>query len=240
MQTIAREFNLSETVFVLKPQQAPHTARVRIFTPAKEMPFAGHPTVGTAALLAELKASPARRQGQGEALVVLEEVIGIVRVGVRLRAGAAALCGVRCAEAAGGCGRRATDRRAGSGARAHSRRDRLREPSPDQILRRQQLRVRAGRLLGGDGQGAGRPAALGNRHAPAGAHGRFSLLPPNRAHDVGVPCAHVRARHGCGGGSGDGLGGCGFRRRGASLRSRCPTGCTSAPSSRATRWAGRA
>jgi trans-2,3-dihydro-3-hydroxyanthranilate isomerase len=92
MQAIAREFNLSETVFVLKPQQAPHTARVRIFTPAKEMPFAGHPTVGTAALLAELKASSAQAQGQGqgEALVVLEEVIGIVRVGVRLRAGAAA------------------------------------------------------------------------------------------------------------------------------------------------------
>ena len=86
MQSIAREFNLSETVFVLTPQQGAHTARVRIFTPAAEMPFAGHPTVGTAALLAELKAPSA--QGQGDALVVLEEVIGIVRVGVRLRAGA--------------------------------------------------------------------------------------------------------------------------------------------------------
>jgi trans-2,3-dihydro-3-hydroxyanthranilate isomerase len=87
MQAIAREFNLSETVFVLNPQQAAHTARVRIFTPAREMPFAGHPTVGTAALLAELKASAA--QADGDALVVLEEPIGIVRVGVRLRAGAA-------------------------------------------------------------------------------------------------------------------------------------------------------
>jgi len=87
MQSIAREFNLSETVFVLTPQQAAHTARVRIFTPAAEMPFAGHPTVGTATLLAELKAPSAR--GQGDALVVLEEVIGIVRVGVRLRAGVA-------------------------------------------------------------------------------------------------------------------------------------------------------
>lgn len=87
MQTIAREFNLSETVFVLKPQQAAHTAAVRIFTPAAELPFAGHPTVGTGALLAEIKA-PAG-QGRGEALVVLEEKIGIVRVGVRLRAGAA-------------------------------------------------------------------------------------------------------------------------------------------------------
>jgi trans-2,3-dihydro-3-hydroxyanthranilate isomerase len=60
---------------------------VRIFTPAAEMPFAGHPTVGAGALLAELKA--AGGQGRGEALVVLEEKIGIVRVGVRLRAGAA-------------------------------------------------------------------------------------------------------------------------------------------------------
>lgn len=87
MQTIAKEFNLSETVFVLKPQRPAHTARIRIFTPAAELPFAGHPTVGTGALLAELK-SPAA-QGHSEALVVLEEEIGTVRVGVRLRAGAA-------------------------------------------------------------------------------------------------------------------------------------------------------
>jgi trans-2,3-dihydro-3-hydroxyanthranilate isomerase len=87
MQTIAREFNLSETVFVLKPENAAHTARVRIFTPAAELPFAGHPTVGAAALLAELRGTvPA---GNGEALVVLEETIGIVRIGVRFRANAA-------------------------------------------------------------------------------------------------------------------------------------------------------
>jgi trans-2,3-dihydro-3-hydroxyanthranilate isomerase len=87
MQTIAREFNLSETVFVLKPQHGAHTARVRIFTPAAELPFAGHPTVGTGALLALLRA-PAPT-GSSEALVVLEEGIGIVRVGVRLRPGVA-------------------------------------------------------------------------------------------------------------------------------------------------------
>jgi trans-2,3-dihydro-3-hydroxyanthranilate isomerase len=86
MQTIAREFNLSETVFVLEAQQARHTARVRIFTPAAELPFAGHPTVGTGALLAELKA-PAGQE-RGDALVVLEEGIGPVRVGVSLRSGA--------------------------------------------------------------------------------------------------------------------------------------------------------
>jgi trans-2,3-dihydro-3-hydroxyanthranilate isomerase len=87
MQRIAREFNLSETVFVLKPENAAHTARVRIFTPASEVPFAGHPTVGTGVLLAGLKApEPA---GGSDALIVLEEGVGIVRVGVRLRPGSA-------------------------------------------------------------------------------------------------------------------------------------------------------
>src|SRR5262245_53366053 len=87
MQKIAREFNLSETVFVLKPTAAAATARVRIFTPAAEMPFAGHPTVGTASVLAELRMPPADEAS--EALVVLEEQIGAVRVGVRLRRGSA-------------------------------------------------------------------------------------------------------------------------------------------------------
>src|SRR5262245_24311776 len=87
MQKIAREFNLSEAVFVLKPEHGAHTARVRIFTPVQEIPFAGHPTVGTGALLAALRApGPTER---GDALIVLEEGVGIVRVGVRLRPGAA-------------------------------------------------------------------------------------------------------------------------------------------------------
>jgi len=51
MQAIAREFNLSETVFILKPQAERNTAAVRIFTPTTELPFAGHPTVGAAVVL---------------------------------------------------------------------------------------------------------------------------------------------------------------------------------------------
>ncbi len=51
MQSIAREFNLSETVFVLPPADTSHRAKIRIFTPVSELPFAGHPTVGTAVLL---------------------------------------------------------------------------------------------------------------------------------------------------------------------------------------------
>jgi trans-2,3-dihydro-3-hydroxyanthranilate isomerase len=58
MQTITREFNLSETTFVMTPDDPAHTAKVRIFFPGGEMPFAGHPTLGTAALLASLRNKP--------------------------------------------------------------------------------------------------------------------------------------------------------------------------------------
>lgn len=88
MQTIAREFGLSETVFVQRPVNLTHSAKIRIFTPTAELPFAGHPTVGTAILLAEL-----RSQGSGatgDSIVALEENIGPVRVGVRFRQGEAA------------------------------------------------------------------------------------------------------------------------------------------------------
>lgn len=54
MQSIAAEYNLSETVFVLPPQDPRQRADIRIFTPARELPFAGHPTVGTAVLMALL------------------------------------------------------------------------------------------------------------------------------------------------------------------------------------------
>ena len=77
MQRIAREFNISETVFVAPPEQPGHTANVRIFTPGVELPFAGHPTVGTAIALAE------RANGGAEAgILVLEEKVGPVRCAV--------------------------------------------------------------------------------------------------------------------------------------------------------------
>ena len=88
MQAIAREFNLSETVFVQRPQNPAHSAKIRIFTPTAELPFAGHPTVGAAILLAELR-NPGQT-GERDAIVVLEENIGTVRVGVRFRNGEAA------------------------------------------------------------------------------------------------------------------------------------------------------
>ena len=58
MQAVAREFGYSETTFVLPPAAPTHTARVRIFTPGTEIPFAGHPNVGTALVLARRAAAP--------------------------------------------------------------------------------------------------------------------------------------------------------------------------------------
>ena len=87
MQTIAREFNLPETVFVFPPDDQLNTARLRIFTPAAELPFAGHPTVGTAVLLAELRASG--MLGGAGLTIALEEKIGLVKVDVTRQPGRA-------------------------------------------------------------------------------------------------------------------------------------------------------
>lgn len=87
MQAIAGEFNLSETVFVQPPENPAHAARLRIFTPGYELPFAGHPTVGAAIALAE-----AARDSEDEdydLVQMLEENVGPVRCAVRSRAGSA-------------------------------------------------------------------------------------------------------------------------------------------------------
>jgi len=81
MQAIAREFNHPETVFVFAPADPAHRARVRIFTPARELPFAGHPTVGTAVLLGA-------REGGGRD-IVLEEGIGPVQCTIESSGGSA-------------------------------------------------------------------------------------------------------------------------------------------------------
>lgn len=83
MQTIAQEFNLSETIFVQCPDDPAHTAKVRIFLPTAEIPFAGHPTIGCAILLAE-KLNPS---GDFEIEITLEEVAGLVSVKVARRGG---------------------------------------------------------------------------------------------------------------------------------------------------------
>jgi trans-2,3-dihydro-3-hydroxyanthranilate isomerase len=86
MQAIAAEFNLSETVFVLPPSDARHRASIRIFTPKFELPFAGHPTVGSAIALSELPEA-AGAESMTE-ILVLEEKIGSVRCVVSRQDGA--------------------------------------------------------------------------------------------------------------------------------------------------------
>ena len=84
MRAIAREFNLSETVFVLPPEDARNTRRIRIFTPGSELPFAGHPTVGTAFVLAATGAI----ELDGDATqIVFEENVGPVPVTIRAEGG---------------------------------------------------------------------------------------------------------------------------------------------------------
>ena len=83
MQRIARELNLSETVFVVAPSNPRATHRMRIFTPGMELPFAGHPTLGTASLLASLQG------GEGTATFVLEQGAGPVPVRVSRTSGGA-------------------------------------------------------------------------------------------------------------------------------------------------------
>lgn len=78
MQTIAREFNLSETIFVRPPDDPAHTASVRIFFPTSEIPFAGHPTIGCAIHLATQQ----HGDGDFETLITLEEQAGLVPVRV--------------------------------------------------------------------------------------------------------------------------------------------------------------
>lgn len=84
MQAITREFNLSETVFALPPDDPRHTRRLRIFTPGFEVPFAGHPTVGAAYVLAAIGEIAL---AGSTTPIVFEEGVGPVRVAIQSRDG---------------------------------------------------------------------------------------------------------------------------------------------------------
>ena len=84
MQKIAKEFNLSETVFVLPPEASDHTRKLRIFTPGREVPFAGHPTVGSAFVLA---ACGLLSLEGDETRIIFEEGVGPVPVLIRSQGG---------------------------------------------------------------------------------------------------------------------------------------------------------
>jgi trans-2,3-dihydro-3-hydroxyanthranilate isomerase len=77
MQAIAGEFNLAETTFVLPPREPSHTAEVRVFTPRAELPFAGHPNIGTAYVLAR-ESETSKRAVRDP--MIFEEKAGLVRL----------------------------------------------------------------------------------------------------------------------------------------------------------------
>jgi trans-2,3-dihydro-3-hydroxyanthranilate isomerase len=81
MQALGREFNLSETAFILKPRDPAHTAHVRIFTPSNEVPFAGHPNIGSAFALA-------RRRNLTHDDLLFDEKAGLVRLKLQRENGA--------------------------------------------------------------------------------------------------------------------------------------------------------
>lgn len=91
MQRIAAEFNLSETTFVLPSENPAHTRRVRIFVPNRELPFAGHPTVGTAFVLASIGEIKAER-------ILFEEGVGPVPVNIRYEGGRPVFCQLTAAK----------------------------------------------------------------------------------------------------------------------------------------------
>jgi trans-2,3-dihydro-3-hydroxyanthranilate isomerase len=93
MQAIAREFNFSETSFVCPPSDPRYTARLRIFTPGGELPFAGHPTVGTAFVLASIGAIP------GASEIVFEEGVGPIPVRIERSGGQIVRCTLTAAQA---------------------------------------------------------------------------------------------------------------------------------------------
>ena len=87
MGKIAREMNLSETVFVLKPQSDEALRRLRIFTPAREIPFAGHPIVGTWAILAREGLVPPPDGGNGWQRILHEVGIGVLPIEIEFKDG---------------------------------------------------------------------------------------------------------------------------------------------------------
>jgi trans-2,3-dihydro-3-hydroxyanthranilate isomerase len=84
MQKIAAEFNYSETVFVLPPETLTGTRKLRIFTPGTELPFAGHPTVGTAYILTAIGEISAET---ADFTIIFEEGVGLVPVNIKTVAG---------------------------------------------------------------------------------------------------------------------------------------------------------
>ena len=198
MQSIAREFNLAETVFVSEPKNPVNTAAVRIFTPARELPFAGHPTVGTAVLLAHLRAPELLKSE--DLRIVLEEKVGDVVCVARHRKGQA--------KAAYFTVPRTPERMSEPPSMASLAADLGLEVEDIGFDAHEPVVMGAGtanlfvplKSLAVDGQGAAGPQALGRerRSLP------LSLYPRERSRGIGLPCPHVRGGLGRLRGPGDG------------------------------------
>ena len=188
MQTIAREFNLSETVFVFPPADKANRAKLRIFTPARELPFAGHPTVGTAVLLGRIDGGGARNFTLEEQVGLVPCRVEVVRRGQRQRV-------VRHSAPAVADGRRlAGCRRDGGGARPVGRRHRASTGSCRQRWSAGNpftfvpvRDARRGRAL------SPRPRALRRGLRRRRSRGGLRLLPRDRRARPCFPRAHVRA-----------------------------------------------
>ena len=206
MQTIAREFNLSETVFVFPPADKANRAKLRIFTPARELPFAGHPTVGTAVLLGRIdggKESAIRAGGKRRPRAVPGHVERRRRRACVVRHSAPAREGRRRA----GCGE------AGGGARAFGRRHRARRLSGRALVGRATRSPSCRCAASMRSAAAGSILRNSRRAFGGGSHvGAFVFCRETAEPRPRVPCAHVRAGLGRARRSGDRLGGCGVRR----------------------------
>jgi trans-2,3-dihydro-3-hydroxyanthranilate isomerase len=99
MQAVALEFNYSETTFVFPPDHSTHTAKVRIFTPRTEVPFAGHPNVGTAFVLARESPFAAAATASAAGIFVFEEIAGLVPLKLLREHGATVGAELRAPEA---------------------------------------------------------------------------------------------------------------------------------------------
>jgi trans-2,3-dihydro-3-hydroxyanthranilate isomerase len=99
MQAVALEFNYSETTFVFPPDHTTHTAKVRIFTPRTEVPFAGHPNVGTAFVLARESPFAAAATASAAGIFLFEEIAGLVPLTLLREHGATVGAELRAPEA---------------------------------------------------------------------------------------------------------------------------------------------
>ena len=189
MQSIAREFNLSETVFVLPPQDPHQRASLRIFTPGRELPFAGHPTVGTAVLLGLLDHGP----GHGVLAFGLEEKVGLVACAIEVRGegyGQATFTLPRLpaeVEQAGSAAGLA--RRAGPGRTRY----RLWRAPAQRVLSRRRLHLRSSREPGRGGAGAAPTGGVARSGQACRPRQRLRVFARGERCGFVLSCPHVRA-----------------------------------------------